>query len=104
MERDEKWAVIADQRRVLADVLDGRDEAQRNQPSLCSEWRVRDVAAHIALTPQSPGVLRILGMGCAHGAISTRSTVTWRSGTPIARAPSWCPNCGSWPTADANRR
>ena len=63
MERDEKWAVIADQRRVLADVLDGRDEAQRNQPSLCSEWRVRDVAAHIALTPPSPGVLRILGMG-----------------------------------------
>ena len=63
MERDEKWAVIADQRRVLADVLDGRDEAEWNQPSLCSEWRVRDVAAHIALTPQSPGVLRIFGMG-----------------------------------------
>jgi uncharacterized protein (TIGR03083 family) len=63
VERDEKWAVIADQRRVLADVLDGRGEAEWNQPSLCSEWRVRDVAAHIALTPQSPGVLRIFGMG-----------------------------------------
>ena len=63
MERDEKWAVIAGQRRVLADVLDELDETEWDQPSLCSEWRVRDVAAHIALTPQSPGVLRILGMG-----------------------------------------
>jgi uncharacterized protein (TIGR03083 family) len=63
VERDEKWAVIADQRRVLADVLDERGEAEWNQPSLCSEWRVRDVAAHIALTPQSPGILRIFGMG-----------------------------------------
>jgi uncharacterized protein (TIGR03083 family) len=63
VERDEKWAVIADQRRVLADVLDELDETEWDHPSLCSQWRVRDVAAHIALTPQSPGVLRILGMG-----------------------------------------
>jgi uncharacterized protein (TIGR03083 family) len=63
VERDEKWAVIASQRRVLADVLDELDEAEWDQPSLCSQWRVRDVAAHIALTPQSPSVLRILGMG-----------------------------------------
>lgn len=63
MQRDEKWAVIATQRRVLADLLDTLDEVGWNQPSLCAEWRVRDVAAHIALTPQSPGILRILGMG-----------------------------------------
>jgi uncharacterized protein (TIGR03083 family) len=63
VERDEKWAVIAGQRRVLAGVLDGLGEAQWDQPSLCSEWRVRDVAAHVALTPQSPGILRILAMG-----------------------------------------
>jgi uncharacterized protein (TIGR03083 family) len=63
VERDEKWAVIAGQRRVLADVLDELDEAEWDRPSLCSQWRVRDVAAHIALTPQSPSVLRILGMG-----------------------------------------
>ncbi len=63
MQRDEKWAVIGNQRRVLADLLDTLDEVEWNQPSLCAEWRVRDVAAHIALTPQSPGILRILGMG-----------------------------------------
>jgi uncharacterized protein (TIGR03083 family) len=63
LERDEKWAVIAGQRRMLAELLDDLDEASWETASLCTEWRVRDVAAHVALTPQSPGVLRILGMG-----------------------------------------
>ena len=63
MERDEKWAVIAGQRRALADLVDDVDEEAWQQPSLCTEWRVKDVAAHVALTPQSPGVVRLLGMG-----------------------------------------
>ena len=63
MDRDEKWKVIAGQRRVLADLLAGLDEQQWEQPSLCSQWRVQDVAAHVALTPQSPGMVRILAMG-----------------------------------------
>ena len=63
MDRDEKWKVIAGQRRVLADLLVGLDEQQWERPSLCSQWRVRDVAAHVALTPQSPGMVRILAMG-----------------------------------------
>ncbi|RTL69062.1 MAG: maleylpyruvate isomerase family mycothiol-dependent enzyme [Pseudonocardiaceae bacterium] len=63
METDEKWAVIADQRRVLADLLAGLDEEEWESPSLCEQWRVRDVAAHVALTPQSPGVARILAKG-----------------------------------------
>ena len=63
MDRDEKWKVIAGQRRVLADLLAGLDEQQWEQPSLCSQWRVQDVAAHVALTPQSPGIVRIVAMG-----------------------------------------
>lgn len=63
MDRDGKWSVIAGQRRVLADLLAGLDEGQWERPSLCAQWRVRDVAAHVALTPRSPGVLRILAMG-----------------------------------------
>jgi uncharacterized protein (TIGR03083 family) len=63
MDSDEKWAVIAGQRRVFADLLAGLDEQQWQRPSLCAEWRVKDVAAHVALTPQSPGVLRILARG-----------------------------------------
>lgn len=63
MDRDEKWAVIAGQRRAFADLLAGLDDQQWQQPSLCSEWRIKDVAAHVALTPQSPGLLRILVRG-----------------------------------------
>lgn len=63
MDRDEKWAVIGGQRRVLADLLAGLDEQQWQRPSLCTEWRVKDVAAHVALAPQSPGLLRILARG-----------------------------------------
>jgi uncharacterized protein (TIGR03083 family) len=68
MDRDEKWTVIAGQRRVLADLLAGLDEEAWQRPSLCTQWRVRDVAAHVALTPQSPGIVRILARGlCARG-------------------------------------
>lgn len=63
MDTDEKWAVVAGQRRVLADVLAGLDPAAWERPSLCAEWRVRDVAAHVALTPQSPGLARIVVRG-----------------------------------------
>lgn len=62
MDQDEKWAVIAGQRRVLADLLAGLDDQQWERPSLCTQWRIKDVAAHVALAPQSPGVVRILAM------------------------------------------
>jgi uncharacterized protein (TIGR03083 family) len=57
MNEDESWTVIADQRRLVADLLDGLTEAEWNHPSLCAGWRVRDVAAHVALAPQPPGPL-----------------------------------------------
>ncbi|SOD94831.1 maleylpyruvate isomerase family mycothiol-dependent enzyme [Blastococcus haudaquaticus] len=63
MDHDQKWAVIAEQRRALADILSAIDAADWERPSLCTQWRVRDVAAHLALTPRSPGVLRILVAG-----------------------------------------
>ena len=63
MDRDKKWKVIAGQRRALADLLAELDENDWERPSLCGQWRVKDVAAHIALTPQSPGIIRILAKG-----------------------------------------
>ena len=67
MDRDEKWAVIADQRRVLADLLSGLDDRQWQRPSLCAQWRIEDVAAHVALAPQAPSTLRILARGLRNG-------------------------------------
>jgi uncharacterized protein (TIGR03083 family) len=57
---DAKWAVIAGQRRALARLMDGRPEEDWERPSVCGEWRVRDVVAHVALTPRAPGVGAIL--------------------------------------------
>src|SRR5687768_2663372 len=62
MDREAKWQAISQQRRVLADLLAGLDEDQWERPSLCERWRVKDVAAHVALTPQSPGLPAILVM------------------------------------------
>ncbi|WP_250293027.1 maleylpyruvate isomerase family mycothiol-dependent enzyme [Streptomyces atroolivaceus] len=42
-------AEIAAERRDLADVLDGLTGHQWNAPTLCSGWRVREVAAHMSM-------------------------------------------------------
>jgi uncharacterized protein (TIGR03083 family) len=54
--RDESWQVIAGQRLALAAALEPLSDAQWDTPSLCAGWRVRDVAAHVALAPQAPGI------------------------------------------------
>lgn len=59
MDDDEKWRIIGAQRRVLAEVIAAQPRDALDRPSLCARWRVRDVAAHVALTPRSPGVLRL---------------------------------------------
>jgi uncharacterized protein (TIGR03083 family) len=51
----------------LADLLHGLDGNAWERPSLCSQWRIKDVAAHVALTPQSPGLVRILVEGLRAG-------------------------------------
>jgi uncharacterized protein (TIGR03083 family) len=56
MDTDGKWAAIARERRALSGLLAGLDEPQWESPSLCAQWRVR----HVALTPRSPGVGRIV--------------------------------------------
>jgi uncharacterized protein (TIGR03083 family) len=56
MDREESWRVIAEQRRQLAELLGGLTAAEWEAPSLCAGWRVRDVAAHVALAPQPPGL------------------------------------------------
>src|SRR5690349_13074463 len=43
----EAWAMIAGARRDLADYLATLSDEQWDAPSLCAEWRVRDVVAHV---------------------------------------------------------
>ena len=54
MDREESWQVIAAERRSIADLLAGLSADEWETPSLCAAWRVRDVAAHLAMAPQAP--------------------------------------------------
>jgi len=46
LSKTELWQLIHDQRRRVADVLETLSDDQWNAASLCTGWRVRDVAAH----------------------------------------------------------
>lgn len=52
---DAVWAAIGHERRDLADLLDDLTDAEWEQSSLCAGWRVRDVAAHLALAQTGAG-------------------------------------------------
>jgi uncharacterized protein (TIGR03083 family) len=51
VDAETSWRVIERERRSLADLLETLTDDQWNSPSLCDGWRVRDVAAHVAMTP-----------------------------------------------------
>jgi len=53
----EHWATIERERTDLVDQLVGVSEEQWRTPSLCGQWSVRDVLAHL-LSPLTPGVKR----------------------------------------------
>jgi len=63
MDRETSWQVIAEQRLGLADLLDGLPDNDWDVASLCAGWRVRDVAAHVALAPQVPSVWSMAAAG-----------------------------------------
>lgn len=46
-EREAIFAAVADERRSLADLVDGLDDQQLATPSLCAGWDVKTVAAHV---------------------------------------------------------
>lgn len=60
-----RWADIERERLSLAELLEGLAPAQWAVPSLCAAWRVRDVAAHVAMTPIPAPDLRTLGVALA---------------------------------------
>ncbi|MFE3442907.1 maleylpyruvate isomerase family mycothiol-dependent enzyme [Nocardia sp. NPDC059180] len=52
MDREQSWWAIEQQRRAIAALLGELTAAEWDTPSLCTGWRVREVAAHIAMAPQ----------------------------------------------------
>ena len=60
------WTTIDAERGSLADLLEQLSPEEWDQPSLCAGWRVRDVAAHLALAHMGigtavPALLRARG-------------------------------------------
>src|SRR4051812_38025106 len=53
------FAMVADERRGLADTLDRLDDAAWTQASLCEGWTVREVVAHL-VWPTEISIPRIL--------------------------------------------
>lgn len=63
MDSEESWGVIRDERLSLAALLESLNTAEWETASLCSRWRVRDVAAHVAMAPQVPSLRSMLADG-----------------------------------------
>lgn len=79
METEERWQMIEAERLSLADLLETLSPEQWEAQSLCAEWRVRDVAAHVAMTPDGLGWWPILtGVAKARGDV-------WAFGRDVAR-------------------
>src|SRR5215470_1792805 len=55
LDRDQVWQVIDEQRLSLAGLLEQLSDEEWRQPSLCTGWTVRDVAAHLTLQQLGPG-------------------------------------------------
>lgn len=62
LDEDAVWSAVDRERVGLSDLLETLDEQEWAHPSLCAGWRVRDVAAHLALahTPPSQAILDML--------------------------------------------
>jgi uncharacterized protein (TIGR03083 family) len=66
MDEADVWRVVDDERSSLADLFDDLTTREWETPSLCTGWRVREVAAHVTLTPMTlPGAL--VGLGRSRG-------------------------------------
>jgi uncharacterized protein (TIGR03083 family) len=55
MSEDAVWAAVDHERLSLAELLDDLSAEEWAKPSLCDGWRVRDVAAHLALAQMGWG-------------------------------------------------
>ena len=60
------WDAVAAQRAILAGELDRLEPDQWDQPSLCRDWRVRHVVAHMIGEATTP-TLTIMGGLARHG-------------------------------------
>ena len=62
MDNEQLWDVVVDQRRRIADMLAQLSDSEWATPSVCAEWTVKEVAAHVAIVPHGPSPWRMVPM------------------------------------------
>jgi uncharacterized protein (TIGR03083 family) len=67
MNDDQLFAETVAQRTGLVQVLDGLTEREWDQPSLCENWRIREVVAHITMPYRHSSVAMLAAMVRARG-------------------------------------
>lgn len=83
IDRDTSWAVVDAVRTEVADLLDDLAPQQKEQPSLCEAWTVRDVGAHLsmaALAPTGFVVRQALRQGFRFDPMIREGTLAWSRG------------------------
>jgi uncharacterized protein (TIGR03083 family) len=75
------WHLIREERLSLAQMLDGAPDEAWTTPSLCAEWTVQQVLAHLVMTPaREPPVWAM-----ANALVRARGHL-WRAGRDVAVA------------------
>ena len=77
MDSNEVFALVAAERRRAADMFEGLREEQWTAQSLCTEWTVRDIAAHL-IGPFCISVPRFLAGAVLSGGFHTYSVKATR--------------------------
>ena len=79
------WPVIQSERKALASDLAGLDQQQWAVRSLCTEWTVRDVLAHMTATAKiTPGGFfpKLLASGLSFTRMQAKDIAAEKGGTP----------------------
>jgi uncharacterized protein (TIGR03083 family) len=85
MAKVEIWPTIRAEREALADDLDGLTEEQWSTPSLCDEWTVRDVLAHMTATTRISAATffpKLIASGFSLKRMQTRDIAVERGASP----------------------
>jgi uncharacterized protein (TIGR03083 family) len=84
---DDMWSVVASERGALADDLAALDDAAWDTPSLCENWTVRDVVAHmIATAEMTPPRFfgKLAGSGFSFRKMTAKEIADNREASPAA--------------------
>lgn len=79
------WPVIHEERKALASDLGSLEEAKWSTPSLCTEWTVRDVLAHMTATAKmsAPGFfVKLAGSGFKFGKVQSGGIAAEQGSSP----------------------